>query len=440
MVEATEPTPSSADALANKQSISQKRDCIYLTFRIMVNMYDSSDDWPTEQTLPINRASWKAGISRLQSKLLPSLRCQITTLSRILNSSDLQNDQGPKFDLILKIQSELGRTFDDLISRAGNTDPESVSFRAQTNDNDLQEIKGFRLWVLRWNIVSLTHHLRRLFDFSSNVILELQPPPLTYRRQASSSDNRKMVTESTTETLALINRLMKWVYGNEFSVILERWQIELDAIDTQLANIIWLICLTTQSDKEDPQSEITELSEPIIHLAQSTIPVFKLSRLFFRKSTRSGSNQTRFESFSEMSSHQLGALYESAGEIADHLCRILKTLSEPEEYELSHITAALIHSVEHLLLRFDSYMLLLILYVVPVTPEWEDPSSRKLHLKTWLVNWHNLFLSACKKTPEWEDPSSRKLHLKTWLVNWHNLFLSACKNCIRVAQSFETDE
>ncbi|KAH9444437.1 hypothetical protein Pst134EA_031902 [Puccinia striiformis f. sp. tritici] len=87
-----------------------------------------------------------------------------------------ENDQGPKFDLILKIQSELGRTFDDLISRAGNTDPESVSFRAQTNDNDLQEIKGFRLWVLRWNIVSLTHHLRRLFDFSSNVILELQPP------------------------------------------------------------------------------------------------------------------------------------------------------------------------------------------------------------------------------------------------------------------------
>ncbi|POW00126.1 hypothetical protein PSTT_13320 [Puccinia striiformis] len=89
----------------------------------------------------------------------------------------------------------------------------------------------------------------------------------------------------------------------------------------------------------------------------------------------------------------------TAGEVADHLYKIFKTLSEPEEYELSDFTDALIHPVEHLLLRFDSYILLLILYVVPVTPEWEGPSSREQHLKTWLVNWNHLSLRLQKLYP-----------------------------------------
>ncbi|KNE99555.1 hypothetical protein PSTG_07269 [Puccinia striiformis f. sp. tritici PST-78] len=76
--------------------------------------YDLSGDWPcslfVRQTLPTNRASWLAGISRLQSNLLPSLSCQLINLSRVLSSSDLFNDQGPKFDLIFKTQLELGCT------------------------------------------------------------------------------------------------------------------------------------------------------------------------------------------------------------------------------------------------------------------------------------------------------------------------------------------
>ncbi|KAI9606195.1 hypothetical protein H4Q26_004570 [Puccinia striiformis f. sp. tritici PST-130] len=74
-----------------------------------------------------------------------------------------------------------------------------------------------------------------------------------------------------------------------------------------------------------------------------------------------------------------------ASRINDLSTTTLEIVSEPEEYELSDFTDALIHPVEHLLLRFDSYILLLILYVVPVTPEWEGPSSREQHLKTWLV-------------------------------------------------------
>ncbi|KAI9611767.1 hypothetical protein KEM48_004431 [Puccinia striiformis f. sp. tritici PST-130] len=74
-----------------------------------------------------------------------------------------------------------------------------------------------------------------------------------------------------------------------------------------------------------------------------------------------------------------------ASRINDLSTTTLEIVSEPEEYELSDFTDALIHPVEHLLLRFDSYILLLILYVVPVTPEWEGPSSREQHLKTWLI-------------------------------------------------------
>ncbi|POW02237.1 hypothetical protein PSHT_12206 [Puccinia striiformis] len=51
-----------------------------------------------------------------------------------------------------------------------------------------------------------------------------------------------------------------------------------DGSGSMLANIICLVCSTTQSDKEDAQSEITELDKPIIHLARSAIPIFKLSR------------------------------------------------------------------------------------------------------------------------------------------------------------------
>jgi hypothetical protein len=63
------------------------------------------------------------------------------------------------------------------------------------------------------------------------------------------------------------------------------------------------------------------------------IPIIKLSRLFFRKLARDGLNKKPLKSFTDMNSHQLKTLSESAAYISGNLHGIVISIEEFDGYE-----------------------------------------------------------------------------------------------------------
>ncbi|KAI7955468.1 hypothetical protein MJO29_006867 [Puccinia striiformis f. sp. tritici] len=153
MVQSSAATPSA-------ELINWKRDLIYKAFEDLRNKYIGSSDWPCVSSIvPLDEATWTAGVTQLQSSLLPSLRNQITHLEKIMEPSDLRNDKGTKLDQISCIQSELDQTLYQIVSLVAVVRRRTLLSPADTDDRHLKELKGFRAEGLQSRVKSLVDTL-----------------------------------------------------------------------------------------------------------------------------------------------------------------------------------------------------------------------------------------------------------------------------------------
>ncbi|EFP75991.2 hypothetical protein PGT21_002615 [Puccinia graminis f. sp. tritici] len=382
------------------QSISRRRDVIAAAFRSFRTKYDCRSlgqprPTPFEQAIPVDQASWKSNLSCLECSLLPLLRHQVNALSRSICSFNLRKDKGRKLDLISELQSEFDHTVSQIVSYATIICHQPLFSRAHTDDHYLQDLKDFRSQKLVFKISFLTHELSFFSDGCTMLIQESKLSQGAGRRRARKFNARGRVTQFAAIASDSIDRMIKWLRGHELTIIQEDWKIDLSSIDDMLAKLTKLINSRTDSD-EDGQSKIKAPSAPIIQLARSAVPIVKLSRMFFRKLSSSGLNETPLQSFTAMSSDQLRTLCRSTELIATELNKILKTFSKAEQTNNAETAQGLSKSAGRVLHLLQSNMLLVTLYVLPLIPTVNNSSSQN-HLKTWLITWNNLFLSTAEK-------------------------------------------
>jgi hypothetical protein len=151
-------------------------------------------------------------------------------------------------------------------------------------------------------------------------------------------------------------------------------------------------------DSDDQESSETYEAlyiskEATQRLAESVVPILKVSRLFFRKLVRTVLNRTPSKAFTDMNSLQLNTLNKASRSIDDHLCSLIHILKDVKKIEKYDTADALAQSIKKITDHFNSTILLLILYVIPLIPNLNDPSSQE-HFQTWSSHWHHLFLSA----------------------------------------------
>jgi hypothetical protein len=323
-------------------------------------------------------------------------------MSRTLCSFNLRKDKGRKLDQISELQSELDHTVAQIVSYAAIICHEPLFSRADTDDHYLQDLKSFRCQKLLLKISFLIHELGFLFDGCTMLIQESKLSQGAGRRRARKFNARGRVTQFAAIASDSIDKMIEWLRGHELTAIQEDWKIDLAGIDDMLAKVTKLINSRTDSD-EDDQSRI---QAPLIQLAQSTVPIIKLSRMFFRKLSTSALNEAPSQSFTAMSSDQLRTLCQSAEFIGTELNTIVKTLSKAGETNHVETAQALSKSASTVLDLLQSNMLLVTLYVLPLIPKVNHSSSQN--------------------------------HLKMWLITWNNLFISATDNCISAAHTFHT--
>ncbi|KAH9444599.1 hypothetical protein MJO28_013373 [Puccinia striiformis f. sp. tritici] len=146
---------------------------------------------------------------------------------------------------------------------------------------------------------------------------------------------------------------------------------------------------------EYPSDWAGPLDEPVIHLTKLSIPIVKLSRLFFNKLSRGGMNiKQQFPKFTEMTSFQLDRLASSVDTAWDDLNQLLEILEDNDiSYEPQTLCSTVIEIAHQLESHFESFLCLILLHFFPLIPDTDSVGDQN-HFKNWFVIWKTQFTIA----------------------------------------------
>jgi hypothetical protein len=210
------------------------------------------------------------------------------------------------------------------------------------------------------------------------------------------------IIERTAYVIESIDRVNQWMISHEFILIQEHWDISVSAYDDQITELTQLInCAIHPPKPEDVNNSSRgvggrSVNKHAIPLAQSLIPLTKLSRVLLKKLAKDALNQIPSQSFTDMNSCQSAKLSDS-GRVMERTFYDMKI--SIAEYDEGIVIAGFnppepIKVIIHDLIRhLNSSILLIIIYVIPLIP---DSISSSNLLQDFLVKWRNLFLIAAQ--------------------------------------------
>jgi hypothetical protein len=380
---------------------------IYQTFQSLVSKFEIN---PTRDiadilshlyigSIDIDEETWNKAVNQLRFDILPLLRQQINALPTLMNPLELEDDiDGPRLKLIVEIQSGLNQNSDQILSIVAGIKPELIASPRppQADDSHLQELKEFRRQGLWYKLDSLKHQLRTIYERCAFTIRDLKKSTkaISHSHQTRQLNHRHEIIRRTINATESIDIFMKWLTSHEFINVQEEWDPEVSGLDDELAKLTKRIHRTINDPElqdDDLSSDVAILNKNIIPLAQSLIPVIKLSRLFFKKLMKDGLNKVPLKPFTDMNSYQLGTLVGSAGYIDCHLYDINNFIKKSDENDETDTAKSITEKIYQMIQDFDSNLLLVIIYIIPLIPN-SIPSPRDL--QDSLVAWNKLFLIA----------------------------------------------
>ncbi|POW04041.1 hypothetical protein PSTT_10696 [Puccinia striiformis] len=128
--------------------------------------------------------------------------------------------------------------------------------------------------------------------------------------------------------------------------------------------------------------------DPVIQLAKLVIPIFKLSRIFFKKLSKRGLNNERLPVFTEMCSNQIECLVKCAAEVSDDLLQLTVHLDFANRDRGVVTSLEFIELATTLKARFESPLLLVVLYIIPFIPDNESLNVQNYY-RNWCLTWNN---------------------------------------------------
>jgi hypothetical protein len=323
----------------------------------------------------------------------------------LLHPSELQDDiNGARLKLILEIQSELDQSLHAIGSIAAGITQKPVSSATRADDQDLKEFKEFRRRGLSYTLHSLHSSLHSIFRNSSYTIKELtKPPTVTIEpHQHPQSSCRDAILFGKTSTARIIDQVIKWVTAHEWILIPTYWGPKVnyahDGFVSDLSKAIYRAIPHLKPTHFSNGLARRLRSKHALPLAQCLIPLIKLSRVFFNRLANDVlMKKIPSKPFTDMSSNQLETLCNSIGYIAHDFYDLIRTIatyeSDVRNDETPH-PASIEGIINKIISRFDSNVLLVITYIIPLIP---DSVSEPNHFQTYLVEWRKLCLIAAQR-------------------------------------------
>ncbi|PLW34185.1 hypothetical protein PCASD_13305 [Puccinia coronata f. sp. avenae] len=391
------------------EAIREERALIDQNFQNLANKFEQyvPGDPTRRPIVPVdtNRETWNEALSRLRFKFLPPLRRQVDTLIQLLHPSELENDiNGSRLKLILDIQTELDQSLHEIFFIAAGIKRKPASSPTRADDQDLQQFKEFTRQGLSSALELLNHSLHSIFDQSFRTIRELTKPPnvTTESHQDFQSSRRDVILHHATSATSSMDRVVERITGREFILIQDYWGSQLHCVHSEFLSDLPKIIYRAihHLEPNDPNQGFAQClkNEHALPLAQAFIPLIKLSRVFFNKIVKDALNKTPSKQYTNMNSYQLETLGNSVGVIAHYFFKMMKSIAdyglEFRHHHENHNPALIEGIIKKILSCFDSNILLVITYIIPLIP---DSVSEPNHLQAYLVEWNKLLSIAAQR-------------------------------------------
>ncbi|EHS62519.1 uncharacterized protein PGTG_20640 [Puccinia graminis f. sp. tritici CRL 75-36-700-3] len=329
-------------------------------------------------------------LTELRSDLLPQLGRQITDLVPPLDPARLKEDPGLQLRIVSGIQAELEQTLQQIRSALSILCPDPLpSERIRTNDQHLDGLKSFRREGLHYRIIEeILPDVMCLFHQSETLILQMKLSTNKALQYPCIAVTREQIIEYASSALEGIQGGIQWLEGSEFDLVQYDWPNEICGMDEQLEELLELINGTTHLKES---SRIPgPLSDSVVQLSKSLLPILKLSRLFFNKLSKQGMNRKRLSLYTEIRSDQLDRLCKLAGNVNRELDAVAAVLRTADRSDGRFARPACTQIVGALEAHFESALLLLYLYFLPLIPD-TDGFPIQNYFKAWFATWHTQF-------------------------------------------------
>ncbi|KAI9624200.1 hypothetical protein KEM48_009098 [Puccinia striiformis f. sp. tritici PST-130] len=210
---------------------------------------------------------------------------------------------------------------------------------------------------------------------------------LTGKREINHADS----------VLETIDRVIRWLKGSELDLIQHGWPRSTRSMADITAQIFGLIYPTTAP--KDARKYPYPISNAVIHLGKSILPILKLSRIFINKLTKRGMNTNRLPLFTRMRTDQLVSLAGLPGELGKVLSDILSCLQGActTARSLATIGSTLTRLARKLQECFEYPLVLITEYFIPLIPDPDDQDRN--YFTSWFATWPTeLELAVCNLT------------------------------------------
>ncbi|KAI7955469.1 hypothetical protein MJO29_006868 [Puccinia striiformis f. sp. tritici] len=222
---------------SGSELVDKKRDLISKAFQGLMTKCRGLSDWPcVSSTDPLDEASWTAVVTQLQSTLLPSLKTQITHLEQIMEPADRFKDNGTTLDQISHLQSELDHTLHQIVSLVAVVRRRTLSSPANTDDQHLKELKGFRAQGLQSRVEDLLSTLCDVFSDCSQLIQLSKLSPQQHMCHDRATERKAEVARWVTQVVVMIDMDVKWLTAHEIHQIQEDWEGYVPGINSVLCD------------------------------------------------------------------------------------------------------------------------------------------------------------------------------------------------------------
>jgi hypothetical protein len=385
--------------------------------------YDQSRIVPAKGFSTDDLEAGKAHLLQIQTSFLPSLRQQLADLMASLDPGALEKDPIPKSNHTLEIIQKIGHILNQ-ISGSVNSFVSMPPDEAK-KDQDYGVLKEFRCHALVGKINGLIGgELRRLFFHYSVFIShwDFSDDHLTFSDDESDRVKlKKKSLEKTALSSQVIDSIIEWSSRSDFDILQDTWVPQVNSLSSDLEMVTRRINSTVHpkeerdtimgsppgstyaswapennqgddrdgrseagfsSDHEEDQSrntpEIPLTPLYIVELIQQTIPIIKLSRIFFNKIISTPKGKPPFTFHSRISSADIACLQEEMAQISVCVTDIVELLCNGNTQSLGRDTEQVSRCIQELSGHFDSALIMLGFHLIYKTPQPDLPQHENL--------------------------------------------------------------
>ncbi|KAI7962563.1 hypothetical protein MJO28_000657 [Puccinia striiformis f. sp. tritici] len=269
----------------------------------------------------------------------------------------------------------------------------------QTDDHNCRGLKSYRLQRLElkfngevlYQINQVFTHAHELFQKTVPASDKVKPDKL------DESSDRKVLAKWVDLASKSIKSTIKEFESSELNLAQESWQFELSKIDDIFGEIIHTAYQpgTDLVTEDGRRSSRAPVHEPVMRLAQGIVPIIKLVKIFYKKTSQRGMNQRRFPLFTKMSSQQILSMAHSIGTFHGDVLKLRLLLPRANQRFGAVTGKEFMRLVNNLKSQVETPLALMPLHYIPLISVTDGPELRTYYI-TWFETWSDQFYLAIR--------------------------------------------